>query len=59
VFEILLERNAEKICVGSPNQFTIELFRRLTRFRGIPDRQDAGNLAGAKTIGGYASVTIV
>jgi len=49
----------KEIFAGYPSQFMIESFARLTRFRGIRDRQDAENLAEAKTIGGYASVTIV
>jgi hypothetical protein len=48
----------KEIFAGYPSQFMVESFARLTRFRGIRDRLDAENLAGAKTIGGYALVTI-
>jgi hypothetical protein len=47
------------ICVGYPNLFTSELFARSMDFRKILGHQVAGNLAGAKTIGEYASVTTV
>jgi len=49
----------KKIFVGYLNQFTIELSAPLTRFREILDRQVAESLPAVKTIGGYASVTIV
>jgi hypothetical protein len=49
----------KETCVGCLNQFTIELFARSVGFRKIPDRQVAGNLVEAKTIGGSAWATIV
>jgi hypothetical protein len=49
----------KKIFVGCRDQFTIESLAPLTRFREIPDRQVAESLPGSKTIGEYASATIV
>jgi len=57
--KFFLNAAPKKISVGYRSQFTIELFAPLTRFREIHGRQDAGSLAAAKTIGGFASVTIV
>src|SRR5438477_12554436 len=49
----------KRIFVGYPNQFTIESFALLTRFRRIPDRPAAESLPALKTIGEYAWATIV
>ena len=49
----------KKIFVGYRNQFTIELFALLTRSQGILGRQVAASLPGVRTIGGFASATIV
>jgi hypothetical protein len=49
----------KEICVGYPNLFTSDLSARSMNFREIPGRQVVENLAAAKTIGEYASVTIV
>jgi hypothetical protein len=51
VFEILLERGAERDLRRLPESIHDRVVARSVGFREIPDRQVAGNLVEAKMIG--------
>jgi hypothetical protein len=59
VFDVFLERGAERDLRRLIEPIHNRIIRRSMHFRKTLDHQVAGNLAGAKTIGEYASVIIV